>query len=71
MEPPTWHDIFPDEQVPSHLMEANKLGKRKRQENDALDIQKFRRVRIVNSSGFARLDPKGKRVVCVSDPLYY
>ncbi|KAF1962785.1 hypothetical protein CC80DRAFT_512106 [Byssothecium circinans] len=48
MELPTGHDIFPDEQ------EANKPRKRKRQENDAPDIQKFRRVSIV------------RRGVCVS-----
>jgi hypothetical protein len=55
MDLPTEHEVSLDE------LEANKSGKRKRQENDAPDIQKFRRVRILNSSGFTGLDQKKRR----------
>jgi hypothetical protein len=55
MDLPTEHDISPEE------LEANKSRKRKRQENDIPDIRKFRRVRILASSGFTGLDQKKRR----------
>lgn len=59
MDLQTEHDIYPGEQ------EASKRGKRKRQENDAPDIRKFRRVRTVESSAFTGSNPKYRRSVGV------